>query len=298
MLEKLLAMFKDKAFIEDLHKGACTFNALYNYWSRQLYERVMRLFVWNDTEEVPPKEIEQRLVLSGYCGVTKIRKEKELTAVFGTMFGPTKYYDIFKEFCYSTPIDAGTRKIGKNIVVIDNNATRCAVYPLIHHYAQLLAHAEVTFIDMLINARDSSGIPIATTEKQKQSIISYQGKKFNGQYGVVTDLGALGINYAAIPTIQASLFKELWETRNNILKEFYADIGVKAAFEKQSNTVDAEVKSNNSLLLLNVKDMIAYRQKGCEEVNKMFGKNWSVEIAKEIQYDDIEVKEEATDEER
>ena len=280
----MLDLYESKEFFEKLLKGACTYNALYGYWREQLFERVMRLFVWENTNEVEQKEIEQRLIIAGHCGVSRMPREKELTVFFGSFFEPTKYYDEWKKYTIHCPIYAGTRTIGKDIAIISNNAERNAVLPLIHHYAQILAHAEVTFIDVLINARDSSGIPIVTTEKQKNAVLRYQGMKFNGQYDAIADPAAIGVTYTQIPQIQASLFKEMWETRNNILKEFYADIGIKAAFEKQSNTIDAEVRSNDSLLLLNIKDMLEYRKRGCEVVNNLYNTNWSVKVSDEINY--------------
>lgn len=277
-------LYTDKEWFEKLSKGACTYNALYAYWREQLFERTMRLFVWSDTGEVEPKEIEQRLIIAGHCGVTRLPREKELTVMFGSFYTPTKYYDEWKNYTVRCPIYAGTRTIGKNVAIISNNAERNAVLPLIHHYAQLLAHAEVTFIDVLINARDNGGIPIVNTERQKQAVLEYQGKKFNGQYGAIADPGALGVTYTQSVDIKSNLFKELFETRNNILKEFYSDIGIKAAFEKNSNTIDAEVRSNDSLLLLNIKDMVDYRKRGCEAVNDLYGTNWSVKVSDEINY--------------
>ena len=278
----MLELYENKEWFDKLSKGACTYNALYGYWREQLFERVMRLFVWES--DVEQKEIEQRLIIAGHCGITKLPRKKELTAMFGTFYGVTEYFDEFKNYTVHCPIYAGTRTIGKDIAIISNNAERNPVLPLIHHYAQLLAHAEVTFLNILINARDNSGIPIVSTERQKQAVIQYQGKKFNGQYSAIADPGALGVNYTQQTTLNSSLYKEMWETRNNILKEFYSDIGVKAAFEKQSNTIDAEVRSNDSLLLLNIKDMLEYRKRGCEAVNKLYGTNWSVKVSDEINY--------------
>lgn len=278
----MLELYENKEWFDKLSKGACTYNALYGYWREQLFERVMRLFVWES--DVEQKEIEQRLIIAGHCGITKLPRKKELTAMFGTFYGVTEYFDEFKNYTVHCPIYAGTRTIGKDVAIISNNAERNPVLPLIHHYAQLLAHAEVTFLNILINARDNSGIPIVSTERQKQAVLQYQGKKFNGQYSAIADPGALGVNYTQQTTLNSSLYKEMWETRNNILKEFYSDIGVKAAFEKQSNTIDAEVRSNDSLLLLNIKDMLEYRKKGCEAVNKLYGTNWSVKVSDEINY--------------
>ena len=284
-------------------KQSCTYKAYYEYWIEQLFERIMRLFVWENTDDVEPKEIEERLLLQGHCGITKILGEKELTAMFGNFYGVSKYVDDKPYYMVRCPLYSGSRTIGKDIVVIRNNSLKNSTYSLVHHYATLLAHNEVTLVDTLINVRDGGGIPIATTEKQKQSIIAYQSKVFNGQYGVVTDIGNLGLQYIGSDRKTHQNIMDIVTTREKILKSFYSDIGVRSACEKRSNSVEAEVEADTSLLLLNLSDMLDSRKKGAEEVNKLFGTNWNVHIAKEIDYstenqrvafnsdDDIHVKE-------
>lgn len=269
-----------------------TYSTFYMYWRDQLFERIMRLFVWENTYSMEnnkvvgilPKEIEQRLLLQGHCGITTIEGEKELTAMFGNFFGVSKYIDEKPKYMVRCPIYSGERTIGQDIVVIDNNAIRNPAYDMVHHYAILLSHNEVTLIDALVNARDAGGVPIAQTEKQKQSIKSYLGKIFNGQRDIVTDIGALGIQYAGSDRKTSQNIVDIYQTREKLLKSFYSDIGVRAAFEKRSNSVEAEVEADTSLLLLNLADMINSRKKGAEAVNDMFGTNWSVHIAEEINY--------------
>lgn len=270
--------------ISHLAKESSTFNLGYLYWRDQLFERIMRLFVWENTGEVQAKEIEQRLMLQGHCGITRINGEKELTAMYGTFFGVTKYHDEWEKYTVRCPIYAGTRTIGKDIEVIDNNSLRNPSYDLIHHYAIMLAHSEVTLINQLINARDSGGVPVASTEKQKTSIMTYLNKLFNGQYGVVTDVGNIGINYMGSDRKTAQPIIDIVEVREKLLKSFYSDIGIRSAFEKRNNTVMAEVEADTSLLLLNLSDMLKKREEGAEKVNKMFGTNWTVHIATEIDY--------------
>ena len=284
-------------------KQSCTYKAYYEYWIEQLFERIMRLFVWENTDDVEPKEIEERLLLQGHCGITKILGEKELTAMFGNFYGVSKYVDDKPYYMVRCPLYSGSRTIGKDIVVIRNNSLKNSTYSLVHHYATLLAHNEVTLVDTLINVRDGGGIPVASTEKQKQSIMAYQAKVFNGQYGVVTDIGNLGLQYIGSDRKTHQNIMDIVTTREKILKSFYSDIGVRSAFEKRSNSVEAEVEADTSLLLLNLSDMLDSRKKGAEEVNKLFGTNWNVHIAEEIDYstenqrvafnsaDDIHVKE-------
>ena len=77
---------------------------------------------------------------------------------------------------------------------------------------------------------------------------------------------------------------EIMETREKLIKSFYSDIGVRSAFEKRNNTVQAEVEADTSLLLLNLSDMLHQREIACKQVNGLFGTNWSVHVAEEIDY--------------
>ena len=268
--------------ITKLAKDSCTYNVKYAYWRDSLFERVMKLFVWENTGDLKPKEIEQRLILNGHCGIAIY--QGELTAFYGSFYGVTKYMDEWTNYIVRCPIYTAEKKIGTDVVVIDNNSLRNPTFELVHHYATMLAHTEVSLINCLINTRDSGGVPIASTEKQKASIKEYQNQIFNGKYGVVTDVGNLGITYAGSDRKTQQDLIDIMETREKLIKSFYSDIGVRSAFEKRNNTVQAEVEADTSLLLLNLADMLRCREKACEEVNKLFGTNWSVHVAKEIDY--------------
>lgn len=269
-----------------LAKSACTYNAFYIFWRDNLFERVMRIFEWEGTNEVRPKEIEMRLHLAGHCGITML--EGELTAMFGSFYGVTKYLDEWKNYTVRCPIYSGTRTIGKDIIIIDNNKLRNPTYAIIHHYATLLAHNEVTMVNTLVNARDSGGIPIASTEKQKKSIQEYLGKLFDGQYGVVTDIGNLGIQYAGTDRKTGQSVVDLYTLRERILRAFYSDIGVKSSMEKRANIVIPELGADDSLLTLNISDMLSSREECADNVNKMFGTHWKVHINKCIDYEAID----------
>ena len=274
--------------ITKLEKDTCTYAVKYRYWREQLFERIMRLFVWENTYDevertgVPPKEIEMRLVLKGHCGIAKYKGD--ITAFFGSFYGPTKYYDEFTGYTVHCPVYSGTRKIGRDIVIINNNSLRNPTYNLVHNYATMLGHCETSLINCLINARDSGGVPVVSTEKQKKSIEEYQNKVFNGQYGVVTDVGNLGIEYMGTDKKTQQDIMDIMEVREKLIKSFYSDIGVRSAFEKRNNTVMAEVEADTSLLLLNLSDMIHMRELACKQVNAMFGTDWSVHVAEEIDY--------------
>lgn len=301
-LEELSVAYdaKDSDELIEYKLKACTYPAYYSYWTNNLFERLMRLFVWENTCEivdgkvvgVEPKQIESRLILRGFAVASKLKPtDKELTMFFGSMFDPTKYYDEWKRVNVRCPIYAGTRTIGNDAIIINNTAIRTPSYMHVHHYATLLAHTEVTLVDMLVDARDNGGVPIARTQKQFESIRAYQNKRFIGKYGVVTDIGGLGVDYAGSDRKTSQNISEIVETRNKLIRAFYSDIGVRSNFEKRSNVNSAEVEGNTSMLEFNVSDMLDQREIAAEKVNDLFGTNWSVHIAEEIDYERIEQEE-------
>lgn len=286
----------DLKLFEKSSQNACTYPDFFRYWRENLFERLMRLFIW-ETGDLEQKEIEQRLILAGHCGILKYKGE--LTAFFGSFFGPTVYQDEWTNYNVHSPIYSGTYKIGSDICIINNNAIRNPSFMHVSHYASLLAHAEVTLMMELVQARDSGGVPIATTEKVKQSMLSYQAKMFNGKIGVVTDSGGIGVEFMGADRHTSHDISSVWDVRTKLMKSFYADIGVRATFDKRSNAIVEEVNSDSSMLLYNVSDMLYEREQACKRINEMFGTNWSVRLSDEIDYneenDPEEVKEDAAD---
>lgn len=281
----------ENAQIKFFQKHGGSFTRFYSFWRDNLFERVMRLFVWSNTDPVPPKEIEMRLHLQGHVGIADLfiedfdgSSQSGLTAFFGNYYGVGKYFDEKPFYMLRCPIWAGPGTVGVDCEVISNNSLRNPTIEVVDHYAYLLAHTEVTLGGVLINARDAGGVPVATSTKQLESIKTYQKKLYNGESGVVTDNGALGVNYAGVSRQTNQNAQDIVEVRQKLLKNFYADIGIRASFEKRSNAVVSEVEADTSMLLLNNSDMLDSRKKGAERVNRLFGTKWSVQLSPEIQY--------------
>lgn len=262
-----------------------TYSAFYFYWRDELFSRVMRLFK-EQTDPIPTKEIEIRLMMQGHVGIAPLKYsgKTELTAFWGVPNGIGKYRDELPFYSCRCPVWSGNLKVGDEVIVIDNNILRNPLYDMIHHYAILLAHNEVTYIHTMVNARSANGVPIASTTKQKKSIKDYIGRLFNGQYDVVTDIGNMGIEYAGAHTGTAIGADELWNARERILASFLSDIGVKTGLDKKSNSVVDEVNAGTPSMLINLKDMLASRQEGFDRVNKRFGTSWTVELNEDIDY--------------
>lgn len=271
--------------------SSTTFAAGYKYWVEILFERAMRLFVWSNNEDssinCPQKEIEATLLMNGTAGFTKYKGK---VTVFNGVFAgePTEYYDEFKKYSVYSPVFSKILTVGKDVSVMNNNSVRNSLYPLVHRYAIMLSHTEVTFVNTLINGRVGQGFPIASTNAQKVAIENFRNSLCNGKVESILDPAFSGVDFKGVPSNSIINIKDLYEVRENILNSFYQDIGVKTSYNKKGNMIVEEVQANDSMLLLNLHDMLYSRQKGCELVNKMFGTNLTVDIAEELKYDEEE----------
>lgn len=264
-------------------QNACTLPDFYKYWRDNLFERLMRLFIWDTQNDTPPKEIEERLLIAGHCGIADY---EGLTAFFGSFFGVTKYQDEWTNYNVHCPIYSGTYTIGKDIAIIENNSLKNASIEHVNHYAKLLAHCDVTLMRLLVEARDSGGVPVAKNEQAKQSIYNYQKSVYVGKVGSIVDLAGIGVEYMGADRHTQLKITEVWDTRTKLLKQFYADIGVRATFDKRSNAVVDEITSDSSMLLYNVSDMLECRKRGADIVNNIFGRSWSCRLSDQINYNE------------
>ena len=277
--------------LEFFQKDAGTFLDAYLYWVDNLFERIMRLFVWKGNGDILPKEIESRILIAGHCGIINFFDglTEELTAMFGSFYGVGKYFDEKPFYNLRCPIWAGSGRIGYDTAIIENTSLKNACLPMVQRYAYMLAHTEVSLVKAMINLRDSGGVPVATSSKQKEDIEDYQQKLYNGEDGVVIDFGALGVEFAGTDRHTNQSIIDIMEVRQKLLKNFYSDIGIRASFDKRSNTVVNEVEADTTMLLFNITDMLESRKRSAVRVNKLFGVNWSVDVSPEINYQEKSV---------
>lgn len=269
------------------YRDSSSFKLAYSYWVNNLFERISRLFTWTGTGDdwqggIDPIHIEKNLLLYGQTGICI--HEDVLTAFAGSYSGVSVYYDRYPYFLVRSPKYSGLKTIGKDIAIIRNNSNETNMTHLCHRYAIMLAHAEVTLVTMLVNARVSS-VPTVNNNKEKTLIDQWRNGVYNGKIGTVVDSGFLSVRWQDVNLQNGVNIKDLWEVRENLLCSFYHDIGVRTTQTKKGNLIEAEVQANDSMLLLNINDMLDARKRGADMVNRMYGTNWTVDKCEELQYD-------------
>lgn len=292
--KKGLKMYLDE--IENLktyRSGKPQFANSFKYWRNQLFNEVNKLFSW-DGLKFPQKEIETRLILWGCCGIVnpeKVDKFGKPVPVTINMFDLTQFYDEFENFNYTTPLCSGKAVIGKTGVVIDNNTLRNPTINLIDRYAMLLAHTEISLVNALVNGRSSKTV-VAGSNKVAENARAYLNKLYNGANDVIVDTAFAGLQINDAKNDPLAYAKAMYDIRQSLLYSFYEDLGIKKNQQKRERLVTDEVTADNMLLKLNIKDMLDARQRACEEINKLFGVNWSVVCNVDIDDDGIPEAEE------
>ena len=270
-------------FNKKFEKNEFKLDASVKYWCNMLFEKIVRVFVWDGLPaDIPQREIETRLILNGFCGMVK-DGVKGIMVATGGMSGSTQYADIFTKFTYSAPTaQGGTKTIGKDCVIINNSALRNPLYPLVYRYAFLLSHTDISLKCALVNARYTD---LFSTDDQQtaESVRAVRNKIYDGDYDCIVDSSIIGaLQNMANTDNTSNTLKQIVEIRTDLLRGFYNDIGIKFVKDKKERMISDEVSDDNQMLLFNIADMLHQREKACEEINTVFGLRVSVKLSDEF----------------
>lgn len=274
-----------------------TFTFWYKYWKQTLLEKAIHVFTVDTQGEIPFRAVEKILLLNGSVGITdKYRGSKgKLAAFFGENCGETTaYYDLYKDFSYNSPVDSRVLRVNKDIVMGWNNSTKTSIEPMLHTFAVLLAHTDVSIINKLINCREKS-VAIAGNKTQLQSLQNYRNDLANGKVTPIYDPALSFVDFKTFPSTADMSLSELETFKKDTINLFLNFIGVKTNIEKKGNLIEAEANANDSMLVFNLEDMEECWQKLVDDVNEKYGRNWELRKSKAIDYEGGEDYDEDSD---
>lgn len=275
---------------EDVYAGEMTYDPSFCYWFDYLFEKLIRIFEW---QGLPFEQIalELPVMTTGFAGFVNDTKAGYV-ASRGALSGPTWSPMIFKTFTYAAVgCEGGSRTIyspytavGRlgNCVLIQNNTMRNSIIPLVDRYASMLAHEDINIINSGVNMRYDAYFS-ADTDGKVESIKDWRKKIFRGIFAPIVDRG-LNNAPAVIPgnsQNKGQTHKDAIESRQEILRMFFAEVGVRMSREKKGNLIAAEVQQDDQMLLFNISDMLKQRQKAAEEISALFNVKVSVRLSDE-----------------
>lgn len=290
-----MSMLNDYGVCRPYKKRKLDYNTAYRLWYERLADKVLNLFKWSGLP-FEQKELEIRLQLygNGLTGIVYSKRVGNHIVANGAPTGITEYPDKWIEYTWTCPVDFGTARIGENCALIYNNSLHIPTRRLVERYAHLLAHAELSLQAILINAR-ATGIIAAKDNKQRDDIAAFYAALEDGRTMAIVDDDGLnslvaseGLRSISTAYPAAHTIIDFWQIRQNLYKEFLAEIGISKSTDKKERMITDEVKQDAPLYQYSLDDMLKCRNKGADEINRVFGLGVSVEINPAVFADDGE----------
>lgn len=253
----------------------------YRYYLWTLLEKCFGMYDYTGLpDSLPANQIEQRLIMTGVCTIFEV-KDKGLVTSYGGLSGVDDYF-LPTDFVYAQPsLGSGNRKLHKDCVTIYNSQIdqyqRRGLWYMICRYARKLADFDSSINILTVNTRAIKNNVVANKQVQK-SVENAMKKMADGEYFTINQDSILDL-YKTVDwnTDKSGQLKELIDARKDCINEFMTEIGVKTTTNKRERMISDEVAADDQLLTINVEDMMTWRKKGMDEVNKIFGTNISVE---------------------
>lgn len=249
---------------------------MHNYFE-QFKSIGTNLFTYEGITKDLSREIERFLFYYGRVGM--VIHNDSLTAVRATPNGQ----DIYNEptgfsfaFGAGLPDNSKTpqyREIGRDGVLGRNTFSFYPTACVCEQYALMLAHTDMSIIAELVNGRFTD-VLIAHNNSDAETARAFNNALYDGKLSFITDKAEeMEINRS---TRTVSHLRELIDTKDRLLRDFYNVFGISKAAEKRERMITEEVEANEKMLNFNLKDMLEMRAKMCEEVGRVFGITMSV----------------------
>ena len=120
-------------------------------------------------------------------------------------------------------------------------------------------------------------------DKTAENVRRYHNKLYEGEQDVIIDKSLVNaIQDISKPNTQNTATMQAWDIRQEILRSFYNEIGVRYTRDKKERMVSDEATGDTQMLLLNINDMLKCRKMFCKETNKVFGLNITVKLSEEF----------------
>jgi hypothetical protein len=253
----------------------------FKYWQHFLLEKCFGMFTYEGLpDSLPAEQIETRLVMKGWCGIFKHQKYGIVTS-YGGLSGVDQYF-LPLYYVYAQPaLGSKNLNIGKDCIIMYNSQVdqynRQGLLQLISRYARMLADIDSSISISTVNTRNAK-VDVVTDKTVAKTVDNLrQAVSLGKTYSVNQDSLIDKYKTMDFNSDRPGQIAELINLRADTIKNFLAEIGVKTASDKKERMITDEVQEDNQLMSINVEDMLHWRKKGVEQINKMFGTEISVE---------------------
>lgn len=249
--------------------------------------RFDQMFKWHGLPDTIPEYILERyLKINGWCGIGKAPETArehagKLVCFFGGLGEtPDMYYQPTAIIMANPVLGSKSYEIGKDVVWAKNDSLHRGISQLIARYSHLLAANDISINIAQVTTR----IPFMLTAETQTEIDSAKAFIKQAEEGQLAVVKSSAFNNGVSPQRTASdssagYIKTLIELHQYLKAQLANDLGVGSNYNmKRERLTTAESENDSPYLLTMVDEMLEFRKKACDEVNEMFGANWSVEL--------------------
>ena len=263
--------------------------ASYKYWFYKLLALTLPAFTYEGLpDSLPAREIELQLQLTNHC--VTFMKDGNIYTAETSVFYPDVYYQPTK-FTYANPVIGGrTGNLDDpDVCIIWNNCLKdtiggmdvdSSLLTFIMHYARQLADLSSTINIYTVNSR-LTNFPIAKNDSVRASIKKFFDSLALGKREIIADediiLNSFAVEEAGAKRTPDTL-KDFIQCKDNILEQFFRDLGIKFRQNKRAQMTEEEIESDDQVLLISLDDMLEARREGIKKFNDIYGLNVTVDI--------------------
>ena len=249
--------------------------------------RMDSMFKWNGLPpSIPEYILERYLKVNGWCGIgmapdTAEQHAGDLVCFFGGLGQqPDLYYQPTAIILANPVLGTKTYEIGKDVVWAKNDSCNKGIAHILSRYAHLLADNDISINIAQVTTR-MPFVFTAETQNEIDSAKEYIKQAEDGRIGIIKS-SFLNKGLTPQPTNEngsGNHIKALIELHQYLKAQCNMDLGIGSNFNmKRERMTTAETEFNSPYLLPLVDEMLKFRKIICDEVNAMFGTNWSVEL--------------------
>ena len=252
---------------------------VFKNYCKYTFTRTQSMFVYTGLPDtIPVQYLEKYLQQNGSCCIAEVNGN--LYALLGSAGGEYDEYYQPTEYTVANPYlnVSKTYKIGKDCVYCRNDYEATGLIPLISRYCGLMTENLLTVRLADINMR-MMNLLSAPDDNTLQSAIKYLTDLEQGKLGVVGESPFFaGLKLQSNNVGSGDYMIQFIELQQYLKGSLYNELGINANFNMKREALSGEeVALNDDALMPLIDDMLKQRRTMCDELNKMFGLNVSVD---------------------
>ena len=264
---------KDTAFIESLFNN----RASYDMYLSRLVAIAVSCFQWKGLPDTVDERFLEKALLNNGKALYFDDDVLGNLALKCSIGGQLNVYDIpTQRTAYASNGYQAKREIDNSVIIYDN-LSRTVTLPVLQYFARKLYNIDTT-IDVNVNAQKTP-ILITCDDTQKLTMLNLY-KEYQGNAPVI--YGTKGLDTKGVQCIQTGapyLGRELSDLKRDIWAEAMSYLGVYSTTINKAERVNAiEETMSHSPTLASRNSRLKARRQACEQINKMFGVDISVDF--------------------